>query len=63
MRHKSGIKFNALLPVIVVFIITTYVTVTLRLFTRRKYTRLWWDDWLMVVSLVRYSITMLHQYY
>ena len=50
--RKPEFKFHALLPVIIVFLVTTYLTVGLRFYTRRKYAKLWWDDWLMALALV-----------
>jgi hypothetical protein len=45
-------KFHALLPVMVVFLVTTSITVGLRFSTRKKYAKLGWDDWIMAMTLV-----------
>lgn len=52
---KTGMaifRFHALLPVIVVFLAATSITVGLRFFTRKKYAKLGWDDWIMAITLV-----------
>ena len=56
-KSPAKIKVHAILPVIVVFLVTTYATVGLRFYTRRKYGKLWWDDWLMLTALVSIQVT------
>ena len=51
-NDEERFRFHALIPLIIVFLITTHATVALRFFTRIKFAKLWWDDWLMAITLV-----------